>query len=107
MAVWEWPDTSADEMWWSSECYSMLGYSLDELPSLFSSWKKLMHEDDSETVRAFGTAQCPIVRLGSIRCRLRHKEGHYIPVIVRVMFGSGDSSGHPRMTGSVAIDTSQ
>jgi PAS domain-containing protein len=103
LAVWEWPNTQSDSMWWSKQCFTMLGYEPDELPMLFSVWKRLLHPDDEPQIRAFGTANCPIVKNGSIRCRMRTKNGRYLSVLLRAMYGADAAEGHPRMTGSIAV----
>ncbi len=103
LAVWEWPNTDADQMWWSPQCYTLLGYAPGEMPALFSTWKSMLHPDDQPQINAFGTANCPIVKNGSIRCRIRKKDNSYLPVVMRAMFCVDAAGGHPRMTGSIAI----
>lgn len=103
LAVWEWPNTKADDMWWSDQCFTMLGYEPGEITSHFSVWKGMIHPDDEPMLHEFGTAQCPIVRQGSINCRMRKKNGDYLPVIMRAMFGADAEAGYPRMTGSIAV----
>ncbi len=101
MAVWEWPNTQVDDMWWSQKCYSMLGYSQGEIPALFSVWKGLLHPDDVSKLQEYGTPSCSIVKNGSIRCRMRKKDGEYLDVLLRAMYGADSIAGHPRMAGSV------
>ena len=103
MAVWEWPNTQTDQMWWSHQCFTLLGYEPGEIPSLFSNWKEMLHPDDAPKINAFGTANCPIVKHGSIYCRMRKKNGEYLSVLLRAMYGADAEEGHPRMTGSIAI----
>ncbi len=103
LAVWEWPNTRTDDMWWSPQCFTMLGYEIGELRSLFSVWRSLLHPDDEIMIKEFGTASCPIVRNGSIHCRLRMKNGQYLPVLLRAMYGADAPDGHPRMTGSIIV----
>ncbi len=103
MAVWEWANTREDKMWWSDQCLALLGYDLQELPHLFSVWKSMIHPDDRPLINDFGTSMCPIVRNGSIQCRMRKKNGDYVSVILRAMFSADSGEGHPRMTGSICI----
>ncbi len=104
LAVWEWPDTHSDQMWWSSQCFTLLGYQPGEIPSQFSVWKSMLHPEDQPTIQAVGTAKCPIVQDGKIHCRIRKKNGEYLPVLLRAMYGADGATGNPRMTGSIAID---
>ena len=103
LAVWEWPNTQTDQMWWSHQCFTLLGYEPGEIQSHFSVWKAMLHPDDEPKVNAFGTANCPIVKHGSIQCRMRKKNGEYLPVLLRAMYGADSEAGHPRMTGNIAI----
>lgn len=103
LAVWEWPNTQTDQMWWSTQCFTLLGYEPGEIPSHFSIWKSMLHAEDEPKINSFGTANCPIVKHGSIQCRMRKKNGEYLTVILRAMFGADADAGHPRMTGSIAV----
>lgn len=49
--IWDWPDTSRGEMWWSPACYEILGYEVGEIPALYSTWMQLVHPDDQELIR--------------------------------------------------------
>lgn len=103
VAVWEWPNTHEDAMWWSHDCFTMFGYSPGEIPAHFSTWKSMLHPDDAKQIESFGTANCPIVKKGSIECRLRTKDGKYLNVLLRAMFSTASELGYPRMTGSIVL----
>lgn len=50
MGIWEWPDVSKEEEYWSPSYYSLIGYSKGELPASFSSFQKMLHPADRERI---------------------------------------------------------
>ncbi len=81
---WDW-NLVSDQLSYSPRWWSMLGYVPDELPADSNLWGRLAHPDDREPVeQAFNqilvnTEQ----REYEIEFRLRHKSGHYVPLLSR------------------------
>ncbi len=76
--IWDWPDTSQDDMWWSQSCYELLGYQPGEIEPRYSHWQRMMHPDDrrncndrpSPTANWWSTAT-----LNSVCCTSRENIG--------------------------------
>jgi PAS domain S-box-containing protein len=45
--IWDW-DVPNGGIYWSSRCYTMLGYEPGEFPVTFKKWKELLHPSDSD-----------------------------------------------------------
>lgn len=82
-ASWDW-DLVTGALYRSPRWWQMLGYEVDELTGDRDFWTRVVHPDDSEwleqqtaaIVGGDGTAY-------EFEFRLRHKAGHYIPVLSR------------------------
>jgi PAS domain S-box-containing protein len=99
-APWDW-DLTTNELYYSPQWWSQLGLAPDELQADAALWQRLMHPDDAARVDdVFGGAMQKGLESYEVEVRLRHKEGHYVPVLSRG-FISRDQSGVPtRVTGS-------
>ncbi len=73
------------EINYSARWWHMLGYAPNELPVDSGLWRQLMHPDDLRPLeRAYDDALAnPGQREYEIEYRLRHKQGHYVPVLSR------------------------
>ena len=80
--VWDW-NLETGAVVYSSRWKEMLGYSEDEVEPHVSAWERLLHPDDVE--RAYQLNES--VRRGAStyegEFHLRHKDGHYVPVLSR------------------------
>ncbi len=79
----------------------MLGYQPDELPNDAALWERLRHPDDASHVElVFGAA----LRFGpdhyEVEFRLRHKQGHYVPILSRGHILRDASGRAVRVSGS-------
>ncbi|OWW21902.1 putative bifunctional diguanylate cyclase/phosphodiesterase [Noviherbaspirillum denitrificans] len=82
---WDW-NFESGEAFYSPRCWEMLGYAPDEMPSDTRLWHRLMHPDDvAAAKRGFQDAMANATQGFSIEVRLRHKDGHYVPVLSRYM----------------------
>lgn len=77
---WDW-DLVQDTLYYSPRWFTMLGYTPDEQPHTPALWKQLIHPEDRPRVEALviaalATGQASYV----VESRLRHKQGHYVPV---------------------------
>jgi PAS domain S-box-containing protein len=98
--LWEW-DNQTEQMWYSPQCYEMLGYAEGELSPRFDAFQSLLHEGDRELamealLRYFATGE-PY----NVEYRLRKKNGEYAWVRARGV-ADFDKNGDPfRMSGSL------
>ena len=89
---WDW-DLKADRMHHSPRWWSMLGYEPGELPADADLWRRLAHPDDLPAVdQVMASSIAAGAELGEAEFRLRHKDGHYVPVLARA-FASRDATG--------------
>jgi PAS domain S-box-containing protein len=80
--VWDW-NLETGAVVYSSRWKEMLGYSEDEVEPHVSAWERLLHPDDVERAHQVNES----VRRGAStyegEFHLRHKDGHYVPVLSR------------------------
>ena len=82
-APWDW-DLVAQEIYYSDRWWDMLGYRPGALPATCGLWLELTHPDDRPGVDAFLQALLADRRESySIEFRLRHRDGHDVPVLSR------------------------
>ncbi|HEX2461833.1 MAG TPA: PAS domain-containing protein, partial [Vicinamibacterales bacterium] len=81
--VWDW-NLETNAVVYSSRWKSMLGYSDDEIEPHVSAWERLVHPDDrSRADRAHESVAAGERATYEAEFRLRHKDGHYVPVLSR------------------------
>ena len=99
-AAWDW-DLVRNELYYSPRYWEMLGYADGELQTTPDLWLALTHPDDVDYVQTYlqgVLTNGPDLYRGEFR--LRHKQGHYIPVLCRG-FITRDAQGAPiRITGA-------
>jgi len=82
-APWDW-DVETNEVYYSERWWTMLGYAPGDPSSAPDFWMSLAHPDDRPALNA-----CRERLLNgheqtySIEFRLRHRDGHYLPVLAR------------------------
>ena len=81
--IWDW-DLTTEEVMLSPRWKSMLGYDEDELTDSIATWDALLHPDDKDSVwesmSRYLAGSSDIYEGESL---LRHKDGHYVPVLMR------------------------
>lgn len=82
-APWDWDlvtgDVYCSERWWN-----MLGYPGGEGIEDSGVWRRLVHPDDDPVLTRYLAQLWPSARDGfSLEFRLRHRDGHYVPVLSR------------------------
>jgi diguanylate cyclase (GGDEF)-like protein/PAS domain S-box-containing protein len=101
-APWDY-DMVTEEVYYSDRWWRMLGYRPGELASDKDLWMTLTHPDDRQEVGDFMRAllEDPASRDSyGLEFRLRHKDGHYVPVLSRG-FVLRDLAGSPlRISGT-------
>jgi diguanylate cyclase (GGDEF)-like protein/PAS domain S-box-containing protein len=82
-APWDW-DLVTGEIYYSPRWWDMLGYTPGEERSDAETWLRLAHPDDQERVAVMLDELLPGPRQAySFEFRLRHRDGHYVPVLSR------------------------
>jgi len=93
-AAWEWNAVSNQEFY-SPRWWRMLGYEPGELGGGLGLWKQLLHPDDAAlALRTIQHAYEGRAESYEVEFRLRHKAGHYVPLLSRG-FIIRDTSGRP------------
>ena len=82
-ASWDW-DYSEKKIYYSPQWWKQIGYEPDELASSDQLWYELLHHEDKKAVDAIlEKAIKTDLQNYQIEFRLRHKDGHYVPVLSR------------------------
>jgi diguanylate cyclase (GGDEF)-like protein/PAS domain S-box-containing protein len=82
-APWDW-DLVTGELYYSARFWDMLGYAPGETQADADAWVRLTHPEDRAWVAAFLNELLASQRQAySIEFRLRHRDGHYVPVLSR------------------------
>jgi diguanylate cyclase (GGDEF)-like protein/PAS domain S-box-containing protein len=82
-APWDW-DLVTGELYYSARFWDMLGYAPGELQADPEAWVRLTHPEDRAWVATFLNELLAGPRqVYSIEFRLRHRDGHYVPVLSR------------------------
>lgn len=99
-AAWDW-NLGTGELYYSPRWWEMLGRQPGELKEDAELWERLAHPDDLPHVRqAYQQALASAARSYKVEYRLRHKDGHYVPVLSRG-FIQRDGHGRPlRISGT-------
>jgi diguanylate cyclase (GGDEF)-like protein/PAS domain S-box-containing protein len=82
-APWDW-DLVSGELYYSARWWEMLGYAPGEHAADAQAWVRLTHPEDRIRVVAMLDELLPGPRQSySLEFRLRHRDGHYVPVLSR------------------------
>jgi diguanylate cyclase (GGDEF)-like protein/PAS domain S-box-containing protein len=91
-APWDW-DLASGEVYYSQRWWNMLGYRGDEGYATPDGWQRLLHPDDVPMLEQYVDELLPSPRDSfSVEFRLRHRDGHYVPVLARG-YVSRDATG--------------
>ena len=98
---WDW-DLVTGQRYYSLRGWSMLGYENEELPYDGQLWEKLIHPDDVPHVNAiFGASvRGSDTTHYAAEFRLRHKDGHFVPVLSRAYILRNASGKAVRLSGT-------
>jgi diguanylate cyclase (GGDEF)-like protein/PAS domain S-box-containing protein len=82
-APWDW-DLVSGEVYYSERWWNMLGYPGQPELADSGEWRRMLHPDDDPMIAAYLEDLLPSGRDGySLEFRLRHRDGHYVPVLSR------------------------
>lgn len=97
---WDW-DLENDHLYYSPRWWSMLGYSPNELPADTGLWRRLAcPEDLPEAERVIAATLKYGERRYSVECRMRHRDGHLVPVLSSGLVTYAADGKPVRITGS-------
>jgi diguanylate cyclase (GGDEF)-like protein/PAS domain S-box-containing protein len=99
-APWDW-DLEKNRLYYSPQWWHMLGYETDELQSDAKLWHSLVHPDDLDFIqndlrKALHSGQS----MHAVEFRLRHKDGHYVPILERSFISRNKEGKVVRISGT-------
>jgi PAS domain S-box-containing protein len=99
IGLWDW-NLITNEVFYSPEWKSQLGYANDEVPGRYQEWESRLHPEDREaSVRAVQDFREGRREVYDIEFRLRHKDGSWRSILTRADL-IRDAAGQPvRMLG--------
>jgi diguanylate cyclase (GGDEF)-like protein/PAS domain S-box-containing protein len=99
-AAWDW-DLQTQELYYSPRWWQMLGHEVDALPNDQDLWRRLTHPEDQGRVMAMLEETLAGQDNGyEVEFRLRHDDGHWVPVLSRGYI-LRDAAGRPvRISGT-------
>ncbi len=100
--VWDWPDVSKDEQWWSDVLYDLLGYKANEIEARSSNFKQLLHPDDLPAVEEQLKSYFEDGAIFDMEYRLKTKKDGYRWFRGRGAVQKGSSENIIRMSGSIS-----
>lgn len=82
-APWDW-DLVTGDVYYSQRWWNMLGYPSGDGIDDSGAWRRLTHPDDDVMLEEYLIELLPSSREGfSLEFRLRHRDGHFVPVLSR------------------------
>jgi len=99
-APWDW-DLASNHLYYSERYWEMVGYPPGELPERPEIWIGMLHPDDRERATQFvSTLLKGRERTYNVEFRLRHRAGHYVPVLSRGFVLREETGRAIRMSGT-------
>ena len=99
--IWDWPDMTRDEEWWSPRFYDLLGYNFNEIPASYSTFLGLLHPDDRDNTLRRAEAHLKGEAPFDVEYRLRAKSGEYRWFQARGQIVRDPVGDRHRMAGSI------
>jgi diguanylate cyclase (GGDEF)-like protein/PAS domain S-box-containing protein len=97
---WDW-DLVQHELYYSERWWEMIGYGPHEHESDERTWRAFVHPDDLPRVHDYLERLMASTERGyHIEMRLRHREGHYVPVLARGFVLRDDAGRAVRLSGT-------
>lgn len=97
--VWDWPDVSQDEQWWSPRFFELLGYQPGEIDSRHSVFREQVHPNDVAEVIEKNGSTTPDQMHCDTEQRIRTKSGEYRWFRSRAAIRRNEAGEILRMTG--------
>ncbi len=103
---WDW-DLQSGEIYYSPRWWQMLGYAPEELEPAPALWQQLIHPDDRQRAEEiFNGALRAGAGSYAVELRMRHKNGHYLPILTRYLIRS-NAAGEPVQASGTNMDLSE
>ncbi|MFC5459313.1 putative bifunctional diguanylate cyclase/phosphodiesterase [Massilia niabensis] len=98
-APWDW-DLVTGQVYYSERWWNMLGYPSGEGIEDSGAWRRLLHPDDDVMITGYLADLLPSTRDSfGLEFRLRHRTGHYVPVLSRGYVLRDDNGKAVRISG--------
>lgn len=104
--VWDWPDLQSDDLYWSPQHFTMLGYGADAFQPSLPKFLAMLHPDDTDIVLEALRRHTEQYEPLTAEYRVRHKDGHYIWVRGTGQALLDETGAAIRITGSI-VDITQ
>lgn len=99
--IWEWPDISKDEQYWSQACIESLGYKIDEIQASASLFYSILHPEDVDKTHIQSDPK-RINKATEVTFRIKTKYGKYRYFRAISILKQDKNSGVYSITGTVA-----
>jgi PAS domain S-box-containing protein len=100
--IWDWPDITKDEEYWSPQWKALLGYEENEIKASAKTFFSMLHPDDiplvEKAVKAHKEQGIPF----DVEYRLRKKNGDYHWFQAKGILSTDEETDVQRMTGSIS-----
>ncbi|MDH5722405.1 MAG: response regulator, partial [Alphaproteobacteria bacterium] len=99
--IWDWPDITKDEQYWSPHWKHLLGYEDHEIQGSYQTFKTLLHPDDVEPTEKSMKEHFENDVPYNVEYRLKNKSGKYIWFRAKATTVRDDNGRPIRMVGSI------
>jgi len=104
LGLWDW-DLTSNKVFYDQRWCEMIGYRPDELDQHLSTWESLCHpEDKVGAQRAFSAYLTGASSFYEVKIRMKHKIGHWVPVLSKGKVTSRDPQGKPLQFSGAHVD---
>ena len=104
LGTWNW-NLASNEVVFDARWKEILGYEDHELPNVLETWERLIAPKDLELAReAFTQYLAGQVPQYEIKFRMRHKDGHWVPIISKGKILEYSEDGSPRIFSGTHFD---
>lgn len=93
-------DLISNDVWCSDQFAQQIGYEQEELDFNTGIFSKLIHPDDSERINESYTEALRSKERYQHEYRLKHKDGHYVPILERGIVTRDEKGTAIRVTGT-------
>lgn len=104
LGVWDW-NLKTEHIRFDQRWCNMIGYSLEEVKPSLETWQNLVHPDDlPDTTIAFQQYLEGSSESYEVKFRMKHRDGHYVPVLSKGKITERDADGQPLMFSGTHLD---
>ncbi len=99
--IWDWPDITKDEEYWSPQFKELLGYKEDEIKGSYKTFLTMLHPGDIDRITAHVQDHFKNNVPFNIEYRLKHKSGEYVWFRAKATTVRNENGDPIRMVGSI------